>query len=63
MSKSTPVRAALTEHGRARIQRGHLRRLKREAAAPVSTLPFLFEPEIGLDEYGSLAAKLGRDLG
>jgi anion-transporting ArsA/GET3 family ATPase len=60
---SAAVRAALTEHERGRIQRGHLRRLKREAGTPVSTLPFLFEPEIGLDEYGTLAAKLGRDLG
>ena len=30
---------------------------------PCTTLPFLFEPEIGLDAYGTLAAKLGRDLG
>jgi anion-transporting ArsA/GET3 family ATPase len=61
-AESPAVRAALTEHARARIQRGHLRRLKREAGAPVSTLPFLFQPEIGLDAYGTLAAKLGRDL-
>jgi hypothetical protein len=56
------VRAALTEHERARTQRSHLRRLKREADAPVHTLPFLFEAEVGLAEYGTLAAKLGRDL-
>jgi len=60
---SAAVRAALTEHERGRIQRSHLRRLKREAAAPVSTLPYLFGPDIGLDQYRSLAAKLGRDLG
>jgi anion-transporting ArsA/GET3 family ATPase len=57
------VRAALTEHERGRIQRSHLRRLKREAGAPVATLPYLFRPEIGLGEYGTLAAKLARDLG
>jgi anion-transporting ArsA/GET3 family ATPase len=57
------VRAALAEHERARMQRSHLRRLKREADAPVHTLPFLFDAEIGLDEYATLAAKLGRDLG
>ena len=57
------VRAALTEHERARLQRSHLRRLKREADAPVHTLPFLFDAEVGLDEYGTLAAKLARDLG
>jgi anion-transporting ArsA/GET3 family ATPase len=56
------VRAALTEHERARTQRTHLRRLKREAGAPVFTLPFLFEAEVGLEEYRTLAAKLGRDL-
>ncbi len=57
------VQAALTEQQRARGQRTHLRRLKREADAPVHTLPFLFATDIGLDEYGTLAAKLGRDLG
>jgi len=57
------VRAALAEHERARTQRSHLRRLKREAEAPVHTLPFLFDAEIGLDEYATLAAKLGRDVG
>jgi anion-transporting ArsA/GET3 family ATPase len=56
------VRAALTEHGRARTQRAHLRRLKREAGVPVHTLPFLFEADVGLEQYGTLAAKLGRDL-
>jgi anion-transporting ArsA/GET3 family ATPase len=56
------VRAALSEHERARTQRSHLRRLKRDAGAPVHTLPFLFDAEVGLDEYGTLAAKLGRDL-
>jgi anion-transporting ArsA/GET3 family ATPase len=57
------VRAALAEHERAKTQRSHLRRLKREADAPVHTLPFLFDAEVGLDEYATLAAKLGRDLG
>ena len=40
-----------------------MRRLKREADAPVHTLPFLFDAEVGLEEYGTLAAKLARDLG
>ncbi len=57
------VEAALTEHERARTQRSHLRRLKREADAPVHTLPFLFDAEVGLAEYATLATKLGRDLG
>ena len=57
------VGAALTEYERARMQRSHVRRLKREAGAPVHTLPFLFDAEVGLEEYGTLAAKLARDLG
>ena len=57
------VTAALTEHERARSQRSHVRRLKREATAPVHTLPFLFDAEVGLDEYAALAVKLGRALG
>ena len=46
----------------ARTQRAHLRRLRREAGAPVHTLPFLFDAEVGLDEYATLAAKLGRPI-
>jgi anion-transporting ArsA/GET3 family ATPase len=57
------VSAALSEHARAKAQRAHVRRLKRDAAAPVHTLPFLFDAEVGLEEYASLAVKLGRDLG
>jgi len=57
------VSAALSEHARAKAQRAHVRRLKRDAAAPVHTLPFLFDAEVGLDEYATLAVKLGRDLG
>lgn len=57
------VMAALAEHARAKAQRSHVRRLKRDAAAPVHTLPFLFEAEVGLEEYATLAVKLGRDLG
>jgi anion-transporting ArsA/GET3 family ATPase len=57
------VSAALSEHERARTHRSHVRRLKREAEAPVHTLPFLFDAEVGLEEYGTLAAKLARDLG
>lgn len=56
------VRAALDEYGRARAQREHVRRLRREAAAPVHTLPFLFEPEIGLAECERLASQLAREL-
>jgi anion-transporting ArsA/GET3 family ATPase len=56
------VQAALAEHERARMQRTHVRRLKREADAPVTPLPFLFDTDVGLKEYATLAAELDRDL-
>jgi anion-transporting ArsA/GET3 family ATPase len=60
------LRAALWEHHRARDQRSQLRRLKRELddgdAAPVVTLPYLFEPELGLDAFERLSAELERKL-
>jgi anion-transporting ArsA/GET3 family ATPase len=56
------VRAALGEHERVRGQRAQLRRLRRGLAAPVATLPFLFEPELGLDQLGELARRLERRL-
>jgi anion-transporting ArsA/GET3 family ATPase len=51
-------RAALSEHGRARSQRAQLARLRRRVEAPVKTLPFLFEPELGLEAARRLARKL-----
>ena len=54
--------AALSEHERARAQRSQLRRLKREADAPVTTLPFLFEPEIGAEQVETLSRELERRL-
>jgi hypothetical protein len=56
------VRAALAEHERVRGQRAQLRRLRRGLAAPVATLPFLFEPELGLDQLDELARRLERRL-
>jgi anion-transporting ArsA/GET3 family ATPase len=56
------VQAALAEHGRARSQRTHLRRLRRDAGVPVHTLPFLFDADVGLEEYRSLARRLDRYL-
>jgi anion-transporting ArsA/GET3 family ATPase len=48
-------RAALTAERRARDQREQLQRLRVTCEAPVSTLPFLFEPEVGVEQLGSLA--------
>ena len=41
----TAVAAALVEGGRARAQQEQLERLRAEVRAPVTTLPYLFEPE------------------
>ena len=55
------VRAALSEHNRARSQRAQLRRLRKDVERSV-TLPFLFEPELGLDEIERLSRDLERRL-
>ncbi len=55
---SPAVHAALTEYRRARVQRSQLRRLRRAAEAPVTTLPYLFVPEFGREEIETLAGKL-----
>lgn len=56
------MRAALSEHHRARAQRSQLRRLRRDASPPVTTLPYLFEPELGLEEFDQLSRELERKL-
>jgi len=55
-----PVRAALSEHARARAQRNQLRRLRRGLGGevPVVTLPFAFERELGATALERLAACL-----
>jgi anion-transporting ArsA/GET3 family ATPase len=55
------LRAALSEHRRARSQRQQLRRLKREVG-DVITLPYLWQPELGLGDFERLAAELERKL-
>lgn len=56
--------AALAEHRRARTQRTQLRRLRREAGDSLQsvTLPFLFEPELGLEAWTRLGLELERGL-
>ncbi len=53
------ARAAISEHNRARSQRAQLARLRRRVEAPVKSLPFLFEPELGVEAAGRLAKRLG----
>jgi anion-transporting ArsA/GET3 family ATPase len=52
------ARAALSEFSRARSQRAQLARLRRRVKAPVKTLPFLFEPELGPEAARRLARRL-----
>jgi anion-transporting ArsA/GET3 family ATPase len=52
------ARAGLSEHNRARSQRSQLARLRRRVKAPVKTLPFLFEPELGVEGARQLSRKL-----
>src|SRR5215207_2849482 len=52
------VRAALGVHERVKTQRAHLRRLEAATDAPVATLPFVFESELGLEDYERLASEL-----
>ncbi len=52
------ARAALSEYGRAKSQRAQLARLRRRAQAPVKTLPFLFEPDLGPEAARRLSKRL-----
>jgi energy-coupling factor transporter ATP-binding protein EcfA2 len=56
------LKAAVSEHTRARAEHAQVRRLRRAAAAPVSTLPRIFEPELGRDEVERLSLELERRL-
>ncbi len=56
------LHAAHSEHSRARSERAQLRRLKKEAGTDVITLPYLWEPELGLDDFERLADELERKL-
>jgi anion-transporting ArsA/GET3 family ATPase len=51
-------RAALSQSRRAAAQREQLARLEELGAAPIHTLPFLFEPELGLEQIRALAEGL-----
>jgi anion-transporting ArsA/GET3 family ATPase len=51
--------AAVSEHGRARSQRAQLARLRRQVETPVKSLPFLFEPELGVEGARTLSKRLG----
>jgi hypothetical protein len=52
------IRAALSEHRRARSHRAQLQRLKRRVSSPVRTLPYIFKPSLDVPEFEQLAAGL-----
>jgi anion-transporting ArsA/GET3 family ATPase len=52
------LRAAVSEQRRAVSQRKQLARLKEQVGTPVQPLPFVFEPEMGVDSLRGLAAVL-----
>jgi anion-transporting ArsA/GET3 family ATPase len=49
------LRAALSEHARAKGQREQMARLEEATGREPARLPFLFEPELGPDEFDSLS--------
>ena len=53
------LRAALSEHRRAATQREQLDRLRDQVSTPVSTLPFVFRPRLGVPDLERLATELG----
>jgi anion-transporting ArsA/GET3 family ATPase len=59
---SRPVRAALTAHARARVQRAQLTRLRRAARAPVVTLPFVSAALLDTERIEPLVRGLERAL-
>jgi anion-transporting ArsA/GET3 family ATPase len=58
---ASALRAAISEHRRARSQRAQLRRLKKEVGE-VLTLPYLWHPELGLADFERLSGELERKL-
>jgi hypothetical protein len=56
------LRAALSEHARARGQRSELNRLRRAVDVPVATLPYMFEADLGVEQLESLSRELERKL-
>jgi anion-transporting ArsA/GET3 family ATPase len=51
-------RAALSENRRARAQREQLARLAELVDAPLRTLPFVFKPELGVEDIRALGAEM-----
>lgn len=54
------LRSALSEHHRARAQRAQLRRLRGDMDGDLITLPYLFQPDLGLEDWERLSNELER---
>jgi len=52
------VRAAVSEHRRAKSQRDQLKRLKSRVSAPVSNLPFVFKPKLEVSDLELLSESI-----
>jgi anion-transporting ArsA/GET3 family ATPase len=52
------IRTALSEHRRATAHREQLERLRELVSIPVETLPFVFEPELGVEGLQTLAERV-----
>jgi anion-transporting ArsA/GET3 family ATPase len=52
------IRAAVSEHRRAVAQRRQLARLREQVTTQVSTLPFIFEPVLGMPELEALSEEV-----
>ena len=52
------VAAARRQHGQGNAQQSQLARLRRHAAAPVTTLPLVAAPRLGVDDVRGLARRL-----
>jgi anion-transporting ArsA/GET3 family ATPase len=52
------LRAALSEHARARGQREQVARLEEALGMETARLPFMFEPELGPDQFEALSLEL-----
>ena len=56
------LRAALSEHARAKGQREQLARLEEATGREPARLPFVFRPELGREEFDSLSRVLEEEL-
>ena len=57
-SVGAAVQAALSERRRVQCQREQLERLRGMVKAPIQALPFVFAPQLGVEELQALAGEI-----